>query len=133
MKQDENLLGQPIFQNPGVPVPSNEMGNAKPVFNPNQAANAQYVFGTPDQRAKSMPQREITPLYMEDLSGDGKITQKDIGIAQGWIKPEKKINLKNKDMDNVKNKASGQNAIWDGPLNLESLPQGKGSSSGKNG
>ena len=82
IKQDENLLGQPI--------PSNEMGNAKPVFNPNQAANAQYVFGTPDQRAKSMPQREITPLYMEDLSGDGKITQKDIGIAQGWIKPEKK-------------------------------------------
>ncbi len=90
IKQDENLLAKPIFQNPGVPVPSNEMGNAKPVFNPNQAANAQYVFGTPDQRAKSMPQREITPLYMEDLSGDGKITQKDIGIAQGWIKPEKK-------------------------------------------
>ena len=65
IKQDENLLGQPILQNPGVPVPSNEMGNAKPVFNPNQAANAQYVFGTPDQRAKSMPQREITPLYFE--------------------------------------------------------------------
>ena len=45
IKQDENLLGQPIFenpeqpvlQNPGVPVPSNEMGNAKPVFNPSQA------------------------------------------------------------------------------------------------
>ena len=90
IKQDENLLAKPILQNPGVPLPSNEMGNAKPVFNPNQAANAQYVFGTPDQRAKSMPQREITPLYMEDLSGDGKITQKDIGIAQGWIKPEKK-------------------------------------------
>ena len=74
MKQDENLLGQPIFQNPGAPVPSNEMGNAKPVFNPNQAANAQYVFGTPDQRAKSMPQRQIT--------------QKDVGIGQGWIKPD---------------------------------------------
>ena len=49
------------------------MGNAKPVFNANQAANAQYVFGTPDQRAKSMPQRQIT--------------QKDVGIGQGWIKP----------------------------------------------
>ena len=36
-------------------------------------------------------------------------------------------------MDNVKNKASGQSAIWDGPLNLESLPQGKGSSSGSQG
>ena len=78
MKQDENLLGQPIFQSPGVPVPSNEMGNAKPVFNPNQAANAQYVFGTPDQRAKSMPQREITPLYFEDQNGDKKITQGDV-------------------------------------------------------
>jgi hypothetical protein len=86
MKQDENLLGQPIFQNPeqpvlqnpGVPVPSNEMGNAKPVFNPNQAASAQYVFGTPDQRAKSMPQREITPLYFEDQNGDKKITQGDV-------------------------------------------------------
>jgi hypothetical protein len=78
IKQDENLLGQPILQNPGVPVPSNEMGNAKPVFNPNQAANAQYVFGTPDQRAKSMPQREITPLYFEDQNGDGEITRADV-------------------------------------------------------
>ena len=78
MKQDENLLGQPIFQNPGAPAPSNEMGNAKPVFNPNQAANAQYVFGTPDQRAKSMPQREITPLYFEDQNGDGEITRADV-------------------------------------------------------
>ena len=42
IKQDENLLGKPILQNPGAPVPSNEMGNAKPVFNPSQAANAQY-------------------------------------------------------------------------------------------
>ena len=78
MKQDENLLGQPIFQNPVAPVPSNEMGNAKPVFNPNQSANAQYVFGTPDQRAKSMPQREITPLYFEDQNGDGEITRADV-------------------------------------------------------
>ena len=78
IKQDENLLGKPILQNPGVPVPSNEMGNAKPVFNPNQAANAQYVFGTPDQRAKSMPQREITPLYFEDQNGDGEINKADV-------------------------------------------------------
>lgn len=78
IKQDENLLGKPILQNPGVPVPSNEIGNAKPVFSPNQAANAQYVFGTPDQRAKSMPQREITPLYFEDQNGDGKITRADV-------------------------------------------------------
>ena len=86
IKQDENLLGQPILQNPeqpvlqnpGVPVPSNEMGNAKPVFNPSQASNAQYVFGTPEERAKSMPQREITPLAMKDQNGDKKITQGDV-------------------------------------------------------
>ena len=78
IKQDENLLGKPILQNPGVPVPSNEMGNAKPVFNPSQASNAQYVFGTPEERAKSMPQREITPLYFKDQNGDKKITQGDV-------------------------------------------------------
>ena len=78
IKQDEKLLGKPILQNPGVPVPSNEMGNAKPVFNPSQASNAQYVFGTPEERAKSMPQREITPLYFEDQNGDGEITRADV-------------------------------------------------------
>lgn len=70
IKQDEKLLGQPIFenpeqsvfQNPEQNVPSNEMGNAKPVFNPSQAANAEYIFGAPEERAKSMPQRGETPL-----------------------------------------------------------------------
>jgi hypothetical protein len=42
-------------------------------------------------------------------------------------------NLKNKNMDNINKKASGQNAIWDGPLDLDALPKGKGSSSGKYG
>ena len=80
IKQDEKLLGQPIFQNPeqpvlqnpGVPVPSNEMGNAKPVFNPSQAANMEYVYGTPLQRQASMPQREITPLAKLDEMHNGK-------------------------------------------------------------
>ena len=48
------------------------------VFNPSQASNAQYVFGTPEERAKSMPQREITPLYFEDQNGDGEITRADV-------------------------------------------------------
>ena len=79
IKQDENLLGQPIFQNPGtIPVPSNEMGNAKPVFNPSQAANMEYVYGTPLQRKASMPQREIAPFAMKDQNGDGKITRGDV-------------------------------------------------------
>ena len=88
IKQDESILGQPIFQNPGVPTPSNELGTAKPVFNPNQTGNAEYIFDTVDQRQASMPQRQITPFAMADLSGDGKITQKDVGIGQGWIKPD---------------------------------------------
>jgi len=29
--------------------------------------------------------------------------------------------------------AQGSNAIWDGPLNMDSMPRGKGSSSGANG
>ena len=37
IKQDESILGQPIFQNPGVPTPSNELGTAKPVFNLNKS------------------------------------------------------------------------------------------------
>ena len=70
--QDESILGQPIFQNPGVATPSNELGAAKPVFNPNQAGNAEYVFGTPLQRAQSMPQREITSLAKLDPMHNGK-------------------------------------------------------------
>ena len=83
IKQDENLLGQPIFQNPGVPTPSNELGTSKPVFNPSQASNAQYVFGTPDERMQSMPQRNaITPFAMKDQNGDGEITQGDVVKAR---------------------------------------------------
>ena len=67
IKQDENLLGQPIFQNPGAPAPSNEMGNAKPVFNPSQAASIGQINGTPLQRAKSMPIREGSAGCCQDM------------------------------------------------------------------
>ena len=59
IKQDENLLGQPI--------PSNEMGNATPVFPLNQAANAQYIFGTSPQRQASMPIREGSAGCCQDM------------------------------------------------------------------
>ena len=36
-------------------------------------------------------------------------------------------------MDNINKKASGQNAILDGPLDLDALPKCKCSSSGKYG
>lgn len=32
-----------------------------------------------------------------------------------------------------KNGPTGANALWDGPLNLDGFPKGKGSSSGKDG
>ena len=70
--QDESILGQPIFQNPGVATPSNELGAAKPVFNPNQAGNAEYIFDTVDQRQASMPQRQITPFAKLDPMHNGK-------------------------------------------------------------
>ena len=82
IKQDESILGQPIFQNPGVPTPSNELGTAKPVFNSNQAGNAEYIFDTVDQRHASMPQRQITPFPMTDQNGDGIITQGDVVTAK---------------------------------------------------
>ena len=62
------------------------------VFSPQQSSNCENVFGNQQQRQMSMPNRGNIegPLFMEDLSGDGKITQKDVGIGQGWIKPDKK-------------------------------------------
>ena len=32
-----------------------------------------------------------------------------------------------------RNGVTGANALWDGPLNIDGFPKGKGSSSGKNG
>lgn len=32
-----------------------------------------------------------------------------------------------------RNGITGANALWDGPLNVDGFPKGKGSSSGKNG
>lgn len=90
-------VGDPFFK-PGVErirpeqrTDSASYGN-KSIFSPSQNSNGDYVFGTQEQRTRSMPVRGNVegPLLMEDLSGDGKITQKDIGIGQGWIKPNKK-------------------------------------------
>ena len=90
-------VGDPFFK-PGVErikpeqrTDSASYGN-KSVFSPQQSSNCENVFGNQQQRQMSMPNRGNIegPLFMEDLSGDGKITQKDVGIGQGWIKPGKK-------------------------------------------
>ena len=90
-------VGDPFFK-PGVErikpeqrTDSASYGN-KSVFSPQQSSNCENIFGNQQQRQMSMPNRGNIegPLFMEDLSGDGKITQKDVGIGQGWIKPDKK-------------------------------------------
>jgi hypothetical protein len=47
------------------------------------------------------------------------------------------LNIKKHPMDSHDKLASasgvGANALWDGPFNTDSLPKGKGSSSGKDG
>lgn len=43
------------------PMPANEMGVAKPVFNPQAQASAEAIYGTPEQRQMSMPQ---PPVFM---------------------------------------------------------------------
>jgi len=90
-------VGDPFFK-PGVERirPEQRTDSAsygsKSVFSPQQSSNCENVFGNQQQRQMSMPNRGNIegPLFMEDLSGDGKITQKDVGIGQGWIKPDKK-------------------------------------------
>ena len=91
-------VGDPFFK-PGVErvkpeqrTDSASYGN-KSVFSPQQNSYGEYVFGNQEQRDVSMPNRgniEGPLAKLEDLSGDGKITQKDVGIGQGWIKPEDK-------------------------------------------
>ena len=90
-------VGDPFFK-PGVEriKPKQRTDSAayknKSVFTPQQNMYGDVIFGNQEQRQRSMPNRGNVegPLLMEDLSGDGKITQKDIGIGQGWIKPNKK-------------------------------------------
>ena len=47
------------------------------------------------------------------------------------------LNIKTHPMDShdklAKSSGVGANALWNGPFNTDSLPKGKGSSSGKNG
>ena len=75
-------VGDPFFK-PGTPSQT---------FNKSSCDAGNNIFGSQEQRDVSMPNRGNIegPLAMEDLSGDGKITQKDVGIGQGGIKPDDK-------------------------------------------
>jgi len=43
------------------PMPANQMGTAKPLFNPAVQASAEAIYGTSEQRQMSMPQ---PPIFM---------------------------------------------------------------------
>jgi len=73
------LTGQPVQQMTNVPTaPSNTLGQAQPVFNPQAQQNAQGIFGT----QKTMQNSVGAPLMFEDQTGDGKITQADVITAR---------------------------------------------------
>jgi|TARA_R110000824_G_scaffold76466_1_gene193687 hypothetical protein len=68
-------------------------GESGATFSQDSCDAGNNMFGNQEQRDMSMPRRGGSienPLFMADLSGDGKVTQKDVGIGQGWIKPDKK-------------------------------------------
>lgn len=63
--------------------PSNTMGNAQPIFNPNSINAAQQIYGSQDQRTMSMPlNTQFAPLNFVDQTGDGKITYGDVVKAR---------------------------------------------------
>lgn len=55
------LTGMPVEYTMTPPMPSNQLGMAKPVFNNAQQANAQGVFGDVTQRQASLGNN--TPLF----------------------------------------------------------------------
>ncbi len=78
-------VGDPFFK-PGVErikpeqrTDSASYGN-KSVFSPSQNSNGEFVFGSQEQRQRSMPVRGNVegPLAMKDQNGDGEITRADV-------------------------------------------------------
>ena len=68
----EVIQPQMTFQ---PPTPSNQMGTAKPVFNPQAQGMAQTIYGTPEQRQMSMGQQ--APVFMKSpLEGNAFIGAK---------------------------------------------------------
>jgi hypothetical protein len=82
------LTGQPevIQQATGqatyaTPTPSNEMGNARPLFNQPVTSAGNQMFGDVEQRQRSLQNQSgivQAPLYFKDQTGDGKVTQADV-------------------------------------------------------
>jgi len=73
LKMIDPLTGMEMTMQP--PVPANQMGIAKPVFNPQVQDMAQTIYGTPEQRQMSMGQQ--APVFMKSpLEGNAFIGAK---------------------------------------------------------
>ena len=78
-------VGDPFFKpgaeriKPEQRTDSASYGN-KSVFSPSQNSNGEFVFGSQEQRTRSMPVRGNVegPLAMKDQNGDGEITRADV-------------------------------------------------------
>jgi hypothetical protein len=58
------LFGVPTQQQAQLPqTPSNELGYAKPVFNPKDQAIAKGIFGDTQQKQNSVSPQFINPTY----------------------------------------------------------------------
>ena len=82
-------VGDPFFKpgveriNPAQKTDSPSYGN-KSVFSPEQNLYGDFVFGSQEQRQRSLPVRGNVegPLAMADQNGDGIITQGDVVTAK---------------------------------------------------
>ena len=64
-----------------TPMPGNQMGTARPLFNGSSVNAANQIFGDVEQRQMSLQNQSgviQAPLYFKDQTGDGKVTQADV-------------------------------------------------------
>jgi hypothetical protein len=84
IKYVDPLTGQQIPDQQltyATPTPGNQMGLAKPLFNQAVTNAGEQIFGSVEQRQKSMQNQAgviQTPMYFKDQTGDGKITKADV-------------------------------------------------------
>ena len=64
-----------------TPIPGNQMGVAKPLFNGSTVNAGNQMFGSVNERQISLQNQSgviQSPMYFKDQTGDGKITRADV-------------------------------------------------------
>jgi hypothetical protein len=83
-KYVDPLTGQQVSDQQltyATPVPGNQMGAAKPLFNQAVTSAGNQIFGNVEQRQRSLQNQAgviQSPMYFKDQTGDGKITRADV-------------------------------------------------------